>query len=166
MKKEIKNQRILFLIAVMVIGFAFMVSGQTTVHRYENRSNITTVYPDKPIVFECIGKNDSLMISMFIDRVNKDTNNYKIFVHFPKDKDASKYMLTFRFEDKSFKNFEKSMVNADLNYAEYIIDQDGMDRLYWMKVIGVMFESKDDTFKADLVTKQDFFFHFLHICNK
>ena len=173
-KKEIRNRRILFLFAVIVIGFAYTVSGQVTVqHRYDNRPDIETIYPTEPMEFitikPTIGKMiDTISVNIIMDRVSKDTLNYKISVTFNNKKLASKYDFVVKFEDGTFIKLDKGIVIEESGYAEYIINQTDLDSFYWMKVSNILFKSKNDeeNIAATLYKTPDFFFHFLHICSR
>jgi len=175
MRKEIRNRRILAIIAVLVIGIAYFVSGQVNVYsRYDNRPDIKTYTPTDPIEIGDIGGNKgddgNFFISMYVDKISKDTSNISVFVYMNKGRDISKYDLIVKFSDGSFLKLNRDKINIKDNYAEYIVDKDALDRFYWMRVENFLFKSSDASLNinAEMVKPEHkvFFMDMLHVCFK
>lgn len=172
-KKEIRNRRILFVIGIFVIGTAYYVSGQTVeIHKYTNRKDIVSVYPSEPMIASPSDDRSigNTTLNIYVDKVNCDTTETSLTVYFGKGIYANdfNYLIISFIDGSSFKVF-RSKINEKENYCEYLLDKGVLDNMYWMRTEMIVFKSglnESISHKVLLNKGQQFFFHFLHVCNR
>lgn len=173
MKKEIRNRRILAIIAVFVLTCAYFVSGQLSFYKSNKNPDFLMVTNDAPLP---IGYNDgdvadpeNLYISMYVERISKDSVLTRMVVSYPKDNAIDKSQFSIQFDDLSIMTFKMVQLDRELNYAEYDVSRKAIPMLYNVEIKSFIFKStsSNSTFVFPIKRySEDFFVEFMRLCNK
>lgn len=158
-KKEMRNRRILAIIAVLVLAFAYAVSGQINQKKVNfNGDTITTKYYDF-LSFSPINKKDTTFMYVYGQKSN-DSEFFGIGVVFPSDIIVETTKMIIGFPDNTQITLYPSYVDKNTRFAHYLLSEQDVNKLSTIGYDHICFDSKTKMVPISWSFRQSYFVDF------
>lgn len=158
-KKEMRNRRILAIIAVLVLAFAYAVSGQ--IHQKKvhfNKDTIVTKYYDV-LSFSPVSKKDTTFMYVYGQK-NSNSEFFGIGVFYPSGIVLETATLTIGLADNTEVKITPSLVNKENGFVQYILDKSMVHKLSTCGYNQICFNSKTKIVPISWAVRQRYFVDF------